>query len=189
MGALFGFGYHAVVAAVPALVTLWSVRQGVGESSLAWVTAVFGGGMVVGRVVLLLLWRGDRPLRKESVFMTLVLGASVLLVLPLVPVTAGSAAAAAALVGLAFGPVYPWVLGVAVRGMDENERLGGVGILVAFGNTGTAAGLFVTGLVAHSGRPFALCVVVVSVFAGMLACWNSLPDGQERARPAAVSMT
>ena len=182
VGALFGFGYHAVAAAVPAVVGLVRVGQGggvAGQNAVAWMAAAFRGGMVVGRVVLLLLlWHGDKPPQKQSVFGALVLGAALLLVLPLFPVAAGSTVAAAALVGLTFGPVYPWVLCVLVCEMGEHERLGGIGIIVAFGNTGTAAGLFATSLIACSGHPLALYAVVVGVFGGMLVCWKSLSDGR-----------
>ena len=194
VGALFGFGYHAVAAAVPVLVGLVRVEQGggvSGQKTLAWMAAAFGGGMVAGRVVMLLhLWHGDKLRQKQFVCRALMLAAAgVLLVLPLFPVAAGSAAAAAALVGLTFGPVYPWVLGILVCEMGEHERLGGIGIIVAFGNTGTAAGLFATSLIACSGHPLALYVIVLGVFGGMLVCWNSLSDGRRGLGQAPASMT
>lgn len=88
-----------------------------------------------------------------------------------------AAAAAAALVGVVLGPVYPWaVAGMLGRGMGEEETASGVGITVAFGNVGMVAALFVTGSIELLEAPGALQWVMAGLFGGMLLCWDALPD-------------
>jgi hypothetical protein len=64
--------------------------------------------------------------------------------------------------------------------MEEEERVSGVAVTVAFGTSGAVAGVFGVGLVEYLGGSFLLLLVVVSgVFGGMVFCWYALLGGLE----------
>lgn len=93
-----------------------------------------------------------------------------------VAMVAGAGAGVGALVvGFALGPVYTWAVGrLLVRGMGDGERLGAVGIVVAFGHAGAVGGLVVVRLAACLERTVVLHLVVGGAFGGMVLCWKIL---------------
>ncbi|GAB1319658.1 hypothetical protein MFIFM68171_09868 [Madurella fahalii] len=174
LGALFAFSYQAVAVITPFLVVS-ALGLPVDRLELGYVG--FWAGISVGRMRLCLVAQhvGER----QSVFAALVLVPSTQIACWLMPDGVGSVATVAAVTGLLLGPVYPCALAVCIRGMAEPEEASGMGIITAFGATGGASALVVTGFVAGATGHLVLQAIASGLFGVMLLCWYALPEGLE----------
>jgi hypothetical protein len=85
------------------------------------------------------------------------------------------AGAGALVVGFALGPVYTWAVGRLLgREMGDGERVGAVGIVVAFGHAGAVGGLVMVRLAACLEGTVVLHLVVGGAFGGMVLCLKIL---------------
>jgi fucose permease len=178
LGALFIFAYQGAEVSISGWVIsfLISVRHG-DPSQVGFVTAGFWAGITLGRFGLSA--PAHRIGEKKFVY-GVVVGAAVFeLLVWLVPNVIGDAVAVA-IVGLLLGPVYPCSAAVFMREMNRAELVSGLGIISAFGSSGGAAAPFTTGLLAQAAGTFVLHPIVITLFAGMIACWYLLPSKPKR---------
>lgn len=84
------------------------------------------------------------------------------------------------IVGLLLGPVYPCAAAIFMRKMADHERVGGIGVISAFGSAGAAAAPFTAGVLAELVGPFILHPIAVVLFGVMVSCWYWLPKKPKR---------
>ncbi|KAK4449857.1 major facilitator superfamily domain-containing protein [Podospora aff. communis PSN243] len=82
-----------------------------------------------------------------------------------------------AVVSLLLGPVYPCAAAILVSRMRKHERIGGIGVISAFGSAGGAAAPFTIGLVG----PAMLHPIAIGLFGVMASCWYGVPRKPKRA--------
>ncbi|KAH6632392.1 hypothetical protein F5144DRAFT_250524 [Chaetomium tenue] len=173
-GALFAFAYHAATAAIPAgLDSLVLGRDGItGRSPPVFTIAMFWAWVAVGRVVALPCSGLTRP--RQGVPRAVLGTGGFLFLFWLLPNAARYTGVAAGLAGAVLGPVYPCVLSMVMRELGEDEMLGAMGIIVAFGHLGVVSALLTIQLVAYVDAPVVLLLFIVILFGSMLVCWEIL---------------
>jgi hypothetical protein len=195
LGALFSFLHHALITLIPtSLAHLTSppppsatnpapqcqFSSFPSASSLITPTFFFWTSLAITRLTFS-SWGEDIPRAKlKRLVSWALIATAVVLLLPGLYSSVGSvdALVAAACAGVALGSVYPWVVAVVHRGMGERERLGGIGVVVAFGSAGAVAGLVGSQMVTRfsEGSGVLHFVVVGGLVGGMLLCWRGLVD-------------
>ncbi|KAK0643878.1 major facilitator superfamily domain-containing protein [Cercophora newfieldiana] len=134
--------------------------------------SVFWAGITAGRFLLCTSQRVDA---RRIVYAAVVVAAAFELFTWLGP-NVVSNVTSAAVVGLLLGPVYPCAAAIFVSRMREHERIGGIGVISAFGSAGGAAAPFTTGLVG----PIMLHPIVIGLSGVMVSCWYGLPRKPKR---------
>lgn len=178
-GALFAFAYHAAAVAIPAgLGLLGHDRDGTtGRPLPVFITAVFWAGVAVARVVALACSGLIRP--RQGVPRAVLGTGGFLLLFWLWPNPTRYAAIAAGLAGAVLGPVYPCVLSMVIRELREDEMLGAMGIIVAFGHLGVVSALLTTQIVVYVETPMVLPLFIVLLLGSMLVCWEILTGSDD----------
>ncbi|OLN98052.1 Bypass of stop codon protein 6-like protein 4 [Colletotrichum chlorophyti] len=178
LGALFIFAYQGAEVSISGWVISFLISFRGGEpESVGYVTAGFWAGITIGRFFL------SHPAHRigEKLFVFLATaGATVFqLLVWWVPNVVGPAVSVA-IVGLLLGPIYPCAAAVFMRGMTRQERVGGMGVISAFGSSGGAVAPFATGLLAQAAGTWVLHPIAIGLFVVMVGTWYAVPHGRKR---------
>jgi len=167
MGAPFVLSYRAAEVSISG----WGFTLSTSATPAFNMGPVFWAGIAAGRFLLCTAQRIDE---RRLVYGAVLGAAAVELLTWLAPGVVGNVAAVG-VVGLLLGPVYPCAAAVFVSRMSKHERIGGIGVISAFGSAGGAAA-FTTGMVG----PTVLHPIAIGLFGVMLSCWCGLPRKPKR---------
>jgi fucose permease len=169
MGAPFVLAYRVAEVSISG----WGFSSAAVASPPFNTGAVFWTGITASRFLLCVTRRIDE---RQVVYGAVVAAAAFELLTWLGPHVVGNVTSVA-VVSLLLGPVYPCAAAVFVSRMRKHERIGGIGVISAFGSAGGAAAPFTTGLVG----PAMLHPISIGLFGVMASCWYGLPRKPKRA--------
>ncbi|TDZ33062.1 Bypass of stop codon protein 6 [Colletotrichum spinosum] len=171
--AFFVFGYCGAEVALGGWIVVFMTRIR-GASSVAGgaVATGFWGGMTFGRLFLSLV----TVRLGEFWAMFLYLGSTIALELVfwLVPNLVVSAVAAA-LIGVAMGPMYPVAVVLITKVMPRSLHVGTIGFAAAFGGSGGAILPFAVGAIAQAKGVQTLQPIVLAICVVLGGLWMLLP--------------
>ncbi|KAK7415558.1 hypothetical protein QQX98_005804 [Neonectria punicea] len=171
--AFFVFGYCGAEVALGGWIVVFMQRRRNASSVVGGAVATgFWGGMTFGRLFLSLL-----TIRLGEFWaMFLYLGATIVLELIfwLVPNLVVSAVAAA-LIGVAMGPMYPVAVVLITKVMPRSLHVGTIGFAAAFGGSGGAILPFAVGAIAQAKGVQTLQPIVLAICVVLGGLWTMLP--------------
>ncbi|KAK1500490.1 hypothetical protein CTAM01_06425 [Colletotrichum tamarilloi] len=189
--AFFVFGYCGAEVALGGWVVVFMTRiRGATSVTGGAVATGFWGGMTAGRLFLSLV-----TIRLGEFWaMFLYLGVTIVLELIfwLVPNLVVSAVAAA-LIGVAMGPMYPVAVVLITKVMPRSLHVGTIGFAAAFGGSGGAILPFAVGAIAQAKGVQTLQPIVLAICVVLGLLWILLPrqprqnkdtSGEESSGPA-----
>ncbi|KAI0261662.1 major facilitator superfamily domain-containing protein [Gloeopeniophorella convolvens] len=89
-------------------------------------------------------------------------------------------AIAVCLIGVLMGPMFPILVNYATSVLPRRLLAGGVGLIAAVGQTGSAAVPFITGLLASRFGISSMPPMVVAIMGGMTVVWAFIPPAHRR---------
>ncbi|KXH61841.1 hypothetical protein CNYM01_09036 [Colletotrichum nymphaeae SA-01] len=189
--AIFVFGYCGAEVALGGWIVVFMTRiRGATSVTGGAVATGFWGGMTAGRLFLSLV-----TIRLGEFWaMFLYLGVTIVLELIfwLVPNLVVSAVAAA-LIGVAMGPMYPVAVVLITKVMPRSLHVGTIGFAAAFGGSGGAILPFAVGAIAQAKGVQTLQPIVLAICVVLGLLWVLLPrqprqnketSGEESSGPA-----
>ncbi|EKM74811.1 hypothetical protein AGABI1DRAFT_116723 [Agaricus bisporus var. burnettii JB137-S8] len=154
------------------IVTFMLDVRGGGPSS-GYVSSGFFGGLMLGRV--LLLWVNKKIGERLVLFLYAFLAIGLELVIWFVPSLIGGAVAVS-IVGLLLGPMYPIAMNHAGRVLPNWLLTGSIGWIAGFGQAGSAALPFVTGVISSKHGIRSLQPLLIAMMGCMMVLWYLVPS-------------
>ncbi|KAF7763749.1 hypothetical protein Agabi119p4_8286 [Agaricus bisporus var. burnettii] len=154
------------------IVTFMLDVRGGGPSS-GYVSSGFFGGLMLGRV--LLLWVNKKIGERLVLFLYAFLAIGLELVIWFVPSLIGGAVAVS-IVGLLLGPMYPVAMNHAGRVLPNWLLTGSIGWIAGFGQAGSAALPFVTGVISSKHGIRSLQPLLIAMMGCMMILWYLVPS-------------
>ncbi|EKM74818.1 hypothetical protein AGABI1DRAFT_132859 [Agaricus bisporus var. burnettii JB137-S8] len=154
------------------IVTFMLDVRGGGPSS-GYVSSGFFGGLMLGRV--LLLWVNKKIGERLVLFLYAFLAIGLELVIWFVPSLIGGAVAVS-IVGLLLGPMYPVAMNHAGRVLPNWLLTGSIGWIAGFGQAGSAALPFITGVISSKHGIRSLQPLLIAMMGCMMILWYLVPS-------------
>ncbi|KAK7677635.1 hypothetical protein QCA50_019326 [Cerrena zonata] len=153
------------------IVTFIEQKRG-GGTSAGYISSGFFGGLMLGRIALIWLNRkvGERRIMFIYAFLAIQLEVTVWVVPSLI-----ENAVAISCIGFLLGPMYPILMSYCTQILPRWLLTGCVGWIGSFGQTGSAALPFATGLLASKFGIGSLQPFVVSMMSTMILLWAFVP--------------
>ncbi|OHE99912.1 hypothetical protein CORC01_04813 [Colletotrichum orchidophilum] len=171
--AFFVFGYCGAEVALGGWIVVFMTRiRGATSVTGGAVATGFWGGMTVGRLFLSLVT--IRLGEFWAMFVYLGVTIAFELVFWLVPNLVASAVAAA-LIGVAMGPMYPVAVVLITKVMPRSLHVGTIGFAAAFGGSGGAILPFAVGAIAQAKGVQTLQPIVLAICVVLGLLWVLLP--------------
>ena len=178
LGALFIFAYQGAEVSITGWIISFMIKDRHGDpSKVGYTSSGFFAGLTIGR--LFLTFFAPRIGIKLYVYILLVIATGLQLLAWLVPSIVGDAVAVA-LLGVAFGPIYPCCQTLFSRLLPARLQVSSIGFIASAGSSGGAIFPFVTGLLAQAVGPVSLHPVCLCLYVFMGACWTLLPPMSRR---------
>ncbi|RMJ14396.1 hypothetical protein CDV36_005930 [Fusarium kuroshium] len=173
LGAIFILAYRGVEASISGWTIAFLIDSHAGNPELlGYVLASFWAGIAVGRF-------GSSDVEERFGQNFLVYGsvilASVFQLLVWLTPNANSITIAAFAVGAMLGPIYPRVVAIFMRQMNEKGSSKEVITITAIGSLGGAIFSFLAGLLVQVVGTTVMHPVVLALLAIMLVCWWGIP--------------
>lgn len=178
LGALFIFLYQGAEVAISGWIISYLIKDKHGDpSKVGYTTSGFFAGLTVGR--LCLSYFAPRIGIKPYVYILIVALVVLQLMSWFIPSIIGDIVIVA-LLGVAFGPIYPCCATLFSRLLPPRLQVSSVGFIASAGSSGGAVFPFITGLLAQAVGPVALHPVCLVLYVVMAGIWTLLPSINRR---------
>ncbi|KAK7463071.1 hypothetical protein VKT23_007657 [Stygiomarasmius scandens] len=168
----FALIYIGVECSVGSWIVTFIIRERHGGDSAGYISSGFFGGLMLGRVVLILVnkWVGEYLV----VYFYMLLAIACEITIWVVPSIIENAIAVS-IIGLLIGPIFPIIVGQAVRVLPPKLFTGAVGWITGVGVAGSAILPFITGLLATQYGIRSLQPFMVAMMGTMVCIWMLVP--------------
>ncbi|KAL9710438.1 hypothetical protein Ac2012v2_006738 [Leucoagaricus gongylophorus] len=147
-----------------------------GGPSAGYISSGFFGGLMVGRV--LLLWINRKVGERRVLFIYSLLAIGLELIVWLVPSLIGGAVAVS-IIGVILGPMYPIAMNQAGRVLPQWLLTGSIGWIAGFGQAGSAAIPFITGVISSKHGIKSLEPLLIAMIGCMMVLWFLVPTKKD----------
>ncbi|THV01924.1 MFS general substrate transporter [Dendrothele bispora CBS 962.96] len=168
----FALIYIGVECSVGSWIVTFIIRERNGGDSAGYISSGFFGGLMLGRLILIPVnkWVGEYIV----VYIYMILSIAAQITIWVVPSIIENAIAAS-FIGFLLGPIFPIIVGQAVRVLPPTLFTGAVGWITGVGVAGSAVLPFITGLLATKYGIGSLQPFMVAMMCTMVCIWMLVP--------------
>jgi len=175
--AFFLLVYVGTEVTIGGWIVTFIIRERGGGNSAGYISSGFFGGITLGRVAF--MWFNRKIGVRNVIFLYASLAIGLEITIWVVPSMIENAIAVA-VVGLFMGPMYPLVMTYTSRVLPKWLMTGSIGWIAGFGQAGSAAIPFITGVVASKYSISALQPLLIAMMSLLILLWALVPRSQRR---------